>query len=200
MRVSSADSPRVTKDFVDEIASRYGMDSNAYRVRVLGEFPLADADTVIPAALVDDAMIRDVPLDLSAAEVWGVDVARFGTDASVLIKRRGSVVTEHPRRWRNVDTMQLAGAIKAEYDIAGHNRPALIVIDVIGIGAGVVDRLHEQNLPILGVNVAEVARMPRGATADCAMSCGRCVPRMAGDARVRLPRDDQLRDDLRATV
>ena len=28
---------------------------------------------------------------------------------------------------------------------------------MIGIGAGVVDRLHEQNLPVLGVNVAEAA-------------------------------------------
>ena len=30
------------------------------------------------------------------------------------------------------------------------------MIDVIGIGAGVVDRLHEQDMPVLGVNVAEV--------------------------------------------
>jgi phage terminase large subunit len=195
MRVSSADSNRVSDNYVAEIAQRYGMDSNAYRVRVLGEFPVADADTLIAASLVDDAMTRDIPLDLTAVEIWGVDVARFGSDASVLIKRRGSVVTEMPRRWRNIDTMQLSGAIKAEYDAAAGHRPALIVIDVIGIGAGVVDRLHEQDLPILGVNVAEVASTTGryGRLRDeLWVRCREWLETRA----VRLPRDDQLRDDL----
>ena len=48
MKVGYQDSRRVTQDFADGIAGRYGQDSNAYRVRVLGEFPLADADTLIP--------------------------------------------------------------------------------------------------------------------------------------------------------
>ena len=194
MRVSSADSKRVTPDFVTEIAQRYGTDSNAYRVRVLGEFPVADDNTLIAASLVDDAMSRDVALDLSAVEIWGVDVARFGTDASVLIKRRGSVVPEMPRRWRQFDTMQLAGAIKQEYDAQGV-KPALIVIDVIGIGAGVVDRLHEQNLPILGVNVAEVASTT-GRYARLRDELWVRCREWLETRSCRLPRDDQLRDDL----
>ena len=102
-------------------------------------------------------MLRDIALDLGAAEIWGVDVARFGSAESVLIKRRGTRVTDMPRRWSGMDTMALAGVIKAEYDSLPHTaRPALIVIDVIGIGAGVVDRLAEQELPILGLNVGEV--------------------------------------------
>jgi len=195
MRVSSADSRRVTPNYVREIEQRYGTDSNAFRVRVLGEFPVADADTLIAASLVDDAMVRDVALDMTAVEIWGVDVARFGTDASVLVKRRGNVVTEMPRRWRNIDTMQLAGAVKAEYDAAGHNRPALIVIDVIGIGAGVVDRLHEQNLPILGVNVAEVASTTGRYARLRDELWVRCREWLETRA-VRLPRDDELRADL----
>ena len=194
LKVSSADSKRVTPNFVAEMAQRYGTDSNAYRVRVLGEFPIADADTLIAASLVDDAMVRDVALDLSHPEIWGVDVARFGNDASVLIKRRGSVVPEMPRRWRNFDTMQLAGALKAEYD-AQQVKPALIIIDVIGIGAGVVDRLHEQNLPILGVNVAEVASTT-GRYARLRDELWVRCREWLETRSVRLPRDDQLRDDL----
>jgi hypothetical protein len=195
MKVSSADSPRVAPAFVTEIATRYGLDSNAYRIRVLGEFPVADADTVIPASLVDDAMRRDVALDPTAVEIWGVDVARFGSDASVLIKRRGNVVTEMPRRWRQFDTMQLAGALKAEYDSALTSRPALIVIDVIGIGAGVVDRLHEQNLPVLGVNVGEAASTT-GRFARLRDELWIRTREWLESRAVRLPRDDQLRDDL----
>jgi hypothetical protein len=194
MRVSAADSPRVTRDFVDEVARRYGMDSNAYRIRVMGEFPAADDNTLIAAELVDQAMARDVALDVSAPCLWGVDVARFGTDASVLIKRQGNVVTEMPRRWRQFDTMQLAGALKSEYDMSGA-KPGLIVIDVIGIGAGVVDRLHEQNLPILGVNVSEVPSTTGRYARLRDELWVRCREWLETRA-VRLPRDDQLRDDL----
>ncbi|HXI97020.1 MAG TPA: DEAD/DEAH box helicase family protein, partial [Candidatus Acidoferrum sp.] len=195
MKVSSIDSRRVTPDFVHEIEQRYGLDSNAYRVRVLGEFPEAGDNTLIPADLVDSAMLRDIPIDPTQPVIWGVDVARFGADASVLIKRQGNVVPEMPRRWRQFDTMQLAGAVKAEYDLAISNKPALVVIDVIGIGAGVVDRLHEQNLPVLGVNVAEAA--------STTGRYGRLRDELWIRARewletraTRLPRDDQLREDL----
>ena len=196
-KVSHTDSPRVTQAFADEIAQRYGIDSNAYRVRCLGEFPIADADTVIPAEFIDSAMVRDVALDVTAPVLWGVDVARFGTDASVLIKRQGNVVPEMPRAWHNLDTMSLAGAIKAEYDAAGASKPALICIDVIGIGAGVVDRLHEQNLPILGINVSS-CRATTGRFARLRDELWvRCKEWLATRS-VRLPRHDQLRDDLAA--
>ena len=195
MSVSSANSPRVTPDYVDEMAKRYGEDSNAYRVRVLGQFPTADDDTLIAAELVDQAMQRDVPLDTSQPTIWGLDVARFGQDASCLIKRRGYVVTEMPRRWRSVDTMQLAGAIKAEWDISIQSRPQLIVVDTIGIGAGVADRLHEQGLPILGINVAE-APSNKARFMRLRDELWVRTKEWLETRRVQLPRDDQLRDDL----
>jgi hypothetical protein len=36
-------------------------------------------------------------------------------------------------------------------------RPSEILVDVIGIGAGVVDRLYELGLPVRGINVGESA-------------------------------------------
>jgi hypothetical protein len=195
MTVSGIDSQRVSRDYIDEMARRYGTESNAYRVRVLGQFPASDDDTLIAAQLVDSAMARDVPLDLEAPELWGLDIARFCSDASVLIKRRGYVVTEMPRRWRNIDTMQLAGAVKAEYDLAGDNKPKLIVIDSIGIGAGVVDRLHEQGLPVLGVNVGEQpSSKERFVRLRDELSFR--LKEWLESRRCRLPKDDQLRDDL----
>ena len=50
--------------------------------------------------------------------------------------------------------------IKHEYD-SQTVKPALLCIDSIGIGAGVADRLNEQNLPVLGVNVSETPRHQR---------------------------------------
>lgn len=154
--VSCLTSERVDPDFIADMQARYGEDSNAYRVRVLGQFPRSDDDTLISLELVQAAMERDIAIDDGAAKYWGVDVARFGTDRSVLTKRWGRVVPEKPRAWRGLDLMQLCGAIKAEWDATGSQaRPIEIFVDVIGIGAGVVDRLREMGLPVRGINVAE---------------------------------------------
>lgn len=155
-RVSSEDVPRA-RGHIQEIIDGYGANSNKYRVRVLGEFPTADDDTVIPLELIEAAVGRDVAAR-DVEVVWGVDVARFGDDASALAKRQGNVLLEPVKEWRQRDTMQLAGLIAAEWVATDEKiRPGAILIDVIGIGAGVVDRLREVGLPVFGVNVAESA-------------------------------------------
>ncbi len=160
-RVSCADSKRVSKAYIEEMKDRYGEESNAFRVRVLGEFPLSDDDTVIPIDLVVTAQNRDIDEKNAHGQqpIWGLDVARFGNDSSVLAKRFGSIITPL-RYWRNLDLMQLVGAIKAEYDSTWPpERPSEILVDSIGLGAGVVDRLRELNLPARGINVAEAPSM-----------------------------------------
>ena len=55
-----------------------------------------------------------------------------------------------------LDLMQLCGAVKNIYDSAtAMNKPQEILVDVIGLGSGVVDRLSELGMPVRGVNVAE---------------------------------------------
>jgi hypothetical protein len=151
--VACQDSPRVSPEFVEEMKLRYGEDSNAFRVRVLGEFPRSDDDTIISLDLAESASNRDVQGNPQASAVWGLDVARFGGDRSALVRRQGNVVIDI-KTWRNLDLMQLCGAVKAEYDISDP-KPESIMVDAIGMGAGVVDRLRELGLPILGINVSE---------------------------------------------
>jgi phage terminase large subunit len=195
LTVSSVNSPRVTPDFVREMSERYGPASNAYRVRVLGEFPSGSDDTFIPGELVDAAMARDVALDTAAPILWGLDPARYGADSSVLIKRQGSCVIEPPRRWHNISLMELSGAIKYEFDMSAEARPVLIAIDSIGVGAGVVDRLQEQGLPVLGINVAEAPANANNYMRLRDELWGKMREWLASRT-VRLPRDDRLRDDL----
>lgn len=160
MRVSCVDSPRVSREYIREQAIRFGEDSNAYRVRVLGEFPLADDDTVIPIHLIEAAQYRDVILTPGVRPIWGLDVARFGSDRTALCKRYGNIVP-NPIDWkRGYDTMQTVGWVKNQYDAAEpEHRPSEINVDVIGLGAGVVDRLRELKLPVRGINVAESPAM-----------------------------------------
>ena len=155
IQVSSEDEPTVSRQWISEMETKYGRASNAFRIHVLGEFPLADDNTVIARELIESAVERDILRDPKSHKVWGLDVARFGDDASVLVERRGNHVYA-PKSWRNLDTMQLAGRIKQEWDLlAPQDKPVLILVDVIGYGAGVVDRLKEFDLPVYGVNVSE---------------------------------------------
>jgi phage terminase large subunit len=153
--VSSSEVSRARGHMAD-IEARYGKDSNSYRVRVLGEFPTEEADTVIKRTLCDDAIARAGvvgPIE-NLAPIWGVDVARFGSDRSALAKRQGNVLLEPVQWWRGLDTMQTAGRILEQWRQTPQDlRPARILVDVVGLGAGVADRLRELGLPVTGVNV-----------------------------------------------
>lgn len=154
MCVPCTASSRVAPEYVERM-KRYGVDSSVYRVRVLGEFPKADDDAVISLELVEASLTREVA-QVPGPVTWGVDVARFGDDRTALAKRKQNVLLEAVQTRRNLDTMQVAGWVLREYeDTAPEMQPSSIMVDVIGIGAGVVDRLKEMGLPVVGINVAE---------------------------------------------
>jgi hypothetical protein len=156
MVVNGEECPMVSAQFIDDIAHQYGKDSNVYRVRVLGEFPTADDDTVIPIDLCEAAKIREV--DSYGETIWGIDVARFGRDRTVLVKRCSNATIEPHKSWHGNDTMQTAGRVYAEWlETPPDKRPKAVFVDAIGIGAGVADRLMELGMPVTGVNVAEEA-------------------------------------------
>lgn len=155
---SGLDSPMVSRQYVETMLKKYGEHSQVYKVRVLGEF-VGAADGVIPLELCEAAKIREVAVYPSAPLIWGVDVARFGDDSSALARRKGNHQLAPVLEWWGKDTMQTAGIVKAEWDQATE-RPQAINIDVIGLGAGVVDRLKELGLPAYGVNVSETEATP----------------------------------------
>jgi len=160
MTVNSEDVPRA-RGHIDDIIATYGEDSNAYRVRVLGEFPTRDDDTVISLADVVAAKGRDVKRSW-VFPIWGADVGRHGDDASTLVKRQGNTLIAAPRIWRNMDGTQIAGRIIADYEATPNDdKPKRINIDIIGVGTSVYDALRRSGSPCrhitVGVNVAEAA-------------------------------------------
>lgn len=192
---SCIDSPLVSDEFVDEMRMRYGEDSNAFRVRVLGQWPLADDNTIIPFHLVETAQHRDVEVFEDSKIVWGLDVARFGNDATALCKRQGSVITE-VRSWRGLDLMQTCGRVVAEYNaLPPSKRCSELLVDSIGLGSGVVDRLRELDLPVRGINVAESPSM-----GDTYMNLRSELwfkaKAFLEERSCKIPKDDQLLSEL----
>jgi phage terminase large subunit len=154
IHVNCMDVPRAT-GHIEKVRQDFGEGSNAWRVRVLGEFPTADDETVIPLELAMSAVNRKIERS-QFYPVWGVDVARFGSDSSALAKRQGNTLLEKVKTWRDKDSIQLAGLIKEEYENTDLNmRPSEILIDIIGVGSGVYDQCKRLALPVRGINVGE---------------------------------------------
>lgn len=191
MHVSCLNIPLVSSDFVAQIKATYGEDSNAFRIRVLGEFALADDDTLIPAELVDGAIERDIAGGGNDPLVYGLDVARFGSDRTALVKRKGNVVLE-VKSWGGLDTMQVVGAIVNEAKL---DNPEEICVDTIGLGSGVADRLREIGYNVRDVNVAESSAMNPNAN-KLRDELWLSVKDWLATRAVKLPDDDQLRHEL----
>ncbi len=143
----------ITPQDVERFRINYGEESDVYRVRVLGEFPRADVETLISVDDVAKAMAREVNVLSHFEKRMGVDPARFGDDRSAITIRQMEKVL-HKFTFTGQDTMQIAGQVlrlAKEHQV----KPENINIDVIGIGAGVVDRLKEQAWDVGAINVAE---------------------------------------------
>ncbi len=151
LHLPSTNSSLVDPQYSERMKKRYGEDSDVYRVRVKGDFPSAEPDALVGLSVVEAAVGKQVEIQADEPLVYGVDVARFGDDETVLLRRRG-VLVEGLESWRNLDTMQTSAKVAA---MARAQRPSLIFVDVVGIGAGVADRLREMGLPVHPVNVSE---------------------------------------------
>jgi len=192
-------SDRVTADYVRQVIDDYGEDSNQYRVRVLGEFPRADYDGIIPYELVESSLTRDVKASPTAPWVWGLDVARMGDDCTALCKRHGNVVSEPIRIWHELDLMQVVGMVKAEWDMCPPtDKPAEIMVDAIGLGAGVADRLRELQLPARAINVAELPALSGDTYVNLRTELWFQAKDWFAKRDVWMPRDAKLEKELTA--
>ena len=144
------------KAVYQQIIDEYGPDSAQAHVEVYGEFPNAGDDQFISSGVVDEAMAREKYKDLSAPIIIGVDPARFGADATVIAIRQGRDIVRIDRH-RGDDTMTVVGHI---IEAIEEWKPALVVIDEGGLGAGIVDRLKEQRYKIKGVNFGNKSAQP----------------------------------------
>jgi len=157
LTLSSEDSPLGGREYAAQIAAQFGRDSQVYRVRVLGQFPTADSDTIIPIWAVQAAQACDSPGAHWRGDhprIAGLDVARFGDDRSTLVIREGGKVPSVDG-WTGFDTTATANRCRAAWLDGLFDA---IYIDVTGgLGAGVADLLRSWGIPAYDVNVSETA-------------------------------------------
>ena len=151
VQISAYDTPNLKEGRVvapgmitaEDIADRreeWGEESPLYVGGVLGQFPEGLEDVFVPLRDATAAALRRLEPD--GPVVLGCDVARFGHDLTVVIRRQGPVA-RIVWKAKGADTMSTAGFLK---DYCENNDVDKVVIDDSGVGGGVVDRLEETGL------------------------------------------------------
>ena len=131
----------VTQADADERKAMWGEESALYVASVLGRFPDNLVDAVVPRSKLMDAVARVLEPAPDARATLSCDVARFGDDATVVYRRHG-----HQCRlvWEGYgrNTQEVAGQLKA----MAETDPLVdsIIVDDVGVGGGVTDRLREE--------------------------------------------------------
>jgi hypothetical protein len=158
MQISAFDVPNITGNeepidgladlkWIEERKAEWGEDSPTYGSRVKGQFPESGSNEVVPRGWKD--RILGVPEPQGKLRM-GLDVARFGGDRTMFVIR-DDVGVRHTRSFTGIDLMETVGwatALADQHHVPFHE----MYIDDIGVGGGVVDRLHELGHDVNGVN------------------------------------------------
>lgn len=204
---------RISRDWARQRALQWGVDSAVYLNRVAGEFSASEEDGVVPLAWIEAAQRRwlEFHKDCESKDSWvhscdpgvfesvGVDPARSGPDNTCLALRCDDQILEL-RKFSREGTMETAGRVKGILDAYGGRA----VVDVIGIGAGVVDRLREDDPKlVVPFNAAEGSAL-RDSSGELGFLNKRAaawwhlreILDPASGSDVMLPPDDELLTDL----
>ncbi len=163
---------------------RAEMGDAAWRQEFLCDFAASDDDVLIPMDVAQAASQKSLlPSEFAAMPlVFGVDVARFGSDRTVVFPRRGLQALP-PTVLRRRDNVEVAERIAALYY---EERPASVFVDA-GQGQGVIDILHRAlpcvyEVPFGGQALKPERAVNRRTEMWCALRdwlfAGGAVPRM----------------------
>jgi len=213
---------RMSQAWADQRKAQWGENSPVYKNRVLGEFASSGEDSVIPLDAVERSNQRWQELkennQFGKLTHISVDVGRGG-DPSVVGLRHGRAIKEL-RHYNVADTMQITGVVagllrksrkvdstfKEIDDTIIMSAEVIAIVDVIGIGAGVYDRLREEYPNLIHSLIPFVASQ-KSNVVDSTGEVGFADLRSAGwwtlrdlliSDEIDLPPDDKLTGDLTA--
>jgi hypothetical protein len=135
---------RISRDWAERRAKQWGTENALYKNHVLGEFSSSELDGVIPLSWVELSNERWYEISkkkrMAVVKRIGVDVARGGGDKSAIAMCYEDLFIDELKYFNIDDTMELAGKVMG---IVRSHSGATVIVDVIGLGAGVFDRIRE---------------------------------------------------------
>jgi phage terminase large subunit len=145
--------PRVSTEHAGEQIAQYGRENPWVLVNIFGQFPPSSLNALIGPDEVSAAMkryYREYEIG-DVARVLGVDVARYGDDASIIFKRQG-IQALPILRYRSINSTQNAGHVSRQWQ--EWDADAAFIDDTGGFGSGWIDQLRQLGRYPVGVHFA----------------------------------------------
>lgn len=184
--------------------------SALFTSKVRGLFPDSNTEGVIPLGWVELAMARwrdwrdqDSP-EPPGRSIIGADIAGQGEDETSFAVRKGNI-TKEIRKYRMADTMEVTGHLVGVIDSMSRFEP-IAIVDAIGIGAGVIDRMREMEKPVLPFTASASATHLKDRSGEMGFKNARAAAWWnlrelldpSRNFQIALPDDEMLKADLTA--
>ena len=147
----------VSQSWVEARSKDWGEGSPVWQAKVLGKFPDISDEFLISVSLIAKCQNE---VSHSGLEIgrYGIDIARMGTDKTVLYRNRGGHI-RYVDGWGKTDTAITTEKCAAILEQRSRRKvPA--VVDMIGVGAGVYDNLRRRGFEVGGYQGSERAMNP----------------------------------------
>nr|DAT15629.1 MAG TPA: large terminase [Caudoviricetes sp.] len=186
----------VQVDWVEARKKEWGEDDPRFVARVLGEFPDVSDDGLFNMGRVMQSMeaYDTSEPDEGMPITIGVDVARYGSDSSVIVSNQGGYIRIHGR-YQGLNGPELARKVG---ELATEMGAVEIRIDAIGVGASVLDSIYNfvpPTISVVGIHGnAKSGDSTKWYNYRAAMYDQ--FAKAVADGRVYLPDDDELHNEI----
>ena len=156
-QIDSRKAKKANKAWIEQFIERRGLTDDRTKYQILGQFPQASTNQLISSDAVEKCFKHESEGHELLPLVFGVDVARFGENHSIVCLRQGRKVIEFITLPK-CDLMQTANWVAG---LVKQHRPIQVFVDGSGIGAGVVDRLRQLGFQVSDINGGNQSFNPR---------------------------------------
>ena len=149
----------LAKEWVEDKAVEWGIESPLYQAKVLAQFPQDSEDGVVPSSWLARARRTELVADEDDELELGLDVAAGGADRTVCWARKGPVALGK-WHWREGEPATLASNV---LEVIRETGAMFLKVDSIGVGwgiGGVLQAWREEgkhDCQIVPVNVSEAS-------------------------------------------
>lgn len=148
VHATSYDNPFNSKEFIKLLESRY--DEEFVRQELLGEIVNFEGEAQFFKTSMIQAAMRICTPESNWKLTFGVDCARFGSDATAIVVRKGKIIIDYEKHYKT-DTHDIVRLV--EKMERKHGKPHSIAIDTSGgYGAGPFDILKLTRSNVISCN------------------------------------------------
>ncbi len=145
----------VSEEYIDDCRREYGVGSDLWRSRVIGEFPRAGEKQLIATDLLEQAFTRKLAVGSQdfAPNILGVDVCEGGSDRAVIWHRQGLAAKimwwKYGARAEEIgqQVIYFGQLLNADYTF----------VDYTGVGSGTITYLNQYNYPVIPIHFGSIS-------------------------------------------